>query len=177
MARNSSGIVRRLAREDVPQALQLSSEAGWNQTQADWQTMLDVEPEGCFAVDGDDGLAATATLVRYGERLGWLGMVLTSAKYRRQGFARSLVVTALDYADECGVQAVKLDATDQGQPLYESVGFQAEASVERWSRVFVFGTCWRETRAQLRWQRIWSFGKNVRSFGCHADGHSLTGRK
>jgi len=32
------------------------------------------------------------------------------------------------------IQSVKLDATDQGQPLYEKLGFRAEQSVERWVR-------------------------------------------
>ena len=33
-----------------------------------------------------------------------------------------------------GIETLKLDATDQGQPLYEKLGFRAEQAVERWSR-------------------------------------------
>ena len=33
-----------------------------------------------------------------------------------------------------GIETMKLDATDQGQPLYEKFGFQTEQEIERWSR-------------------------------------------
>jgi Acetyltransferase (GNAT) domain len=32
------------------------------------------------------------------------------------------------------IETVKLDATDQGRPLYEKMGFRFEQAVERWSR-------------------------------------------
>jgi GNAT superfamily N-acetyltransferase len=127
-------MTRRIESKDIASALRLSTEAGWNQTAADWQTLVDLEPDGCFALDGDNGIAATATLICYGERLGWLGMVLTRADYRRRGFARRLVTAALEYADQRGVPTIKLDATNQGQPLYESLGFRAEMTIERWRR-------------------------------------------
>ena len=40
--------VRRLTPSDIPAALELSSDAGWNQTQADWRMLLGMEPEGCL---------------------------------------------------------------------------------------------------------------------------------
>src|SRR5277367_3832666 len=44
-----------------------------------------------------------------------------------------LVQRALAMADGNGIQTVKLDATDQGQPLYEALGFVAEQEIQRWS--------------------------------------------
>jgi len=61
-------------------------------------------------------------------------MVLTDPAYRRRGLARSLVTPLLELADARGIESVKLDATDQGQHLYESLGFRAEQPVERWWR-------------------------------------------
>jgi hypothetical protein len=61
-------------------------------------------------------------------------MVLTNPAYRRRGFARSLLLRTIQRADELGIESLKLDATDQGQPLYESLGFRAEQPVERWWR-------------------------------------------
>lgn len=123
---------------DVPAALELSTGAGWNQTARDWRTLLALAPETCFAMDCDgalDGsLAATATLVCYGTKLAWVGMVLTRPDYRRRGLATILLKEALRAADERGVETVKLDATEMGRPLYGSLGFEPEQPVERWWR-------------------------------------------
>lgn len=126
--------LRRLRAEDIPSAAQLSAQAGWNQTEEDWRTLLDLSPEGCLAIEVDGHVAATTTLLCYGRKLAWIGMVLTKAEYQRRGFARRLLAQALEMANQMGIATVKLDATDQGQPLYESFGFRSEQEIERWSR-------------------------------------------
>ena len=126
--------LRRLRAEDIPPAAQLSAQAGWNQTEEDWRTLLELSPEGCLAIEVDGHLAATTTLLCYGRRLAWIGMVLTKAEYQRRGFARRLLAHALENADQMGIATIKLDATAQGQPLYERLGFRSEQEIERWSR-------------------------------------------
>lgn len=121
-----------LTSKNVPAALELSTAAGWNQTAADWRRLLELEPDGCFGIESDGRLAATATLLSYGTRLAWVGMVLTHSDYQRRGFARQLVKATLDVADERGIECVKLDATDQGHPLYAELGFVDEQPIERW---------------------------------------------
>ena len=127
-------ILRRLSIPDVPAALELSEQAGWNQTAEDWRMLIDLAPEGCIAIEVDGELAATTTLLCYGRRLAWIGMVLTKKSYRGRGFARRLLTQALSLADQKAIETVKLDATDQGQPLYEKMGFRSEQAVERWTR-------------------------------------------
>lgn len=126
--------VRLLTKRDVEAAIDLSTAVGWNQTVADWEMLLCLAPEGCFAIESGGALRATATLFSYGRRLEWVGMVLTHPLYRRRGFARALLEHVIHDADARGIACLKLDATDQGQPLYESLGFQAVESVERWWR-------------------------------------------
>lgn len=130
----SDAAVRLLQEQDIAIASRLSSEAGWNQTAEDWRMLLDLAPEGCFGIDADDRLVATATLVCYGRDLAWIGMVLTDSNYRRRGFARKLLQHTIDRADDLHVESLKLDATDQGQPLYEKLGFRREQRIERWWR-------------------------------------------
>src|SRR3954451_22253247 len=110
--------LRTMRHEDTPAAFQLSAHAGWNQTEEDWRTLLELSPEGCLAIEVDGQLAATTTLLCYGPKLAWIGMVLTKAEYQRRGFAKRLLALALQNADKMGIATIKLDATDQGQPLY-----------------------------------------------------------
>jgi GNAT superfamily N-acetyltransferase len=126
--------VRRLGASDVSAALALSMQAGWNQTADDWRMLLELAPQGCLAIEVDGELAATTTLLCYGCRLAWVGMVLTKKQFQGRGFARRLLSEVLKIADQLNIETVKLDATDQGRPLYEKSGFRKEQTVERWSR-------------------------------------------
>jgi len=136
-------IAERLLRlGDVAAALQLSTQAGWNQTEDDWHTLRNLAPESCWVIEMDGKLAATTTLLCYGRRLGWIGMVLTSQEYRRRGLAKRLLTTVLAQADSIGIETLKLDATEQGRPLYEQFGFRSEQEIERWSgRVMARNDC------------------------------------
>ncbi|MBS1822328.1 MAG: GNAT family N-acetyltransferase [Acidobacteria bacterium] len=91
-------------------------------------------PEGCRCIEDGGMVVATATLIPFGEQLAWIGMVLTHPEYRRRGLARLLVEDAIADAECLGIQTIKLDATSEGLPLYESLGFEVEQAVERWGR-------------------------------------------
>jgi GNAT superfamily N-acetyltransferase len=130
----SGAVLRSLVATDIPAAVGLSAQAGWNQTSEDWCMLVDLAPQGCLAIEVEGELAATTTLLCYGQRLAWIGMVLTKVSYRGRGYARRLLTQALAQADQMRIETVKLDATDQGRPLYEKMGFRFEQAVERWSR-------------------------------------------
>lgn len=126
--------LRLMSINDLADACELSLAAGWNQTAEDWKMLLELAPDGCFGIETEGHLVSSTTVVSYGQRLGWIGMVLTRPEYRGRGFARRLFAHALAYVDSYGLETVKLDATDQGRPLYEKFGFIAERPIERWSR-------------------------------------------
>ena len=44
--------------------------------------------------------------------------------YRRRGIARALMVTMIDWCKAEGFNSVGLHASDEGRPLYESLGFK-----------------------------------------------------
>jgi GNAT superfamily N-acetyltransferase len=131
---SENGVLRSLRPADVPAAFELSAHAGWNQTEDDWRMLLALAADGCMAIEIDGVLAATTTLLCYGRQLAWIGMVLTKGEFQRRGLAKRLFTEALARADNMGIATVKLDATDQGQPLYEKFGFRGERVIERWSR-------------------------------------------
>ena len=124
--------IRLLFESDITAAMQLKQAAGWNQTEEDWRRLLALEPNGCFAAVKGGRLVGTTTTTTYGNELAWIGMVLVDPKERRQGIATRLMNVALNYLNG-KVATVKLDATAQGQPVYERLGFEVESVLERWS--------------------------------------------
>jgi|SRR5579872_2166131 len=125
--------LRVLTAADIPGGMRLKETAGWNQTELDWRNVMALAPEGCFGIESDGDLRATATAVAFGQELGWIGMVLTDPAYRGRGFARCLMEHAIGHLQQRGVRRIKLDATDMGRPLYERLGFRAEGGIERWA--------------------------------------------
>ncbi|MEO8663235.1 MAG: GNAT family N-acetyltransferase [Bryobacteraceae bacterium] len=126
--------IRPLLQSDVSGALDLCTAANWNQTAADWERMLALQPDGCWCVERDGRVVATASLVRWGTSLGWIGMVLTAPDQRGQGLARALMNHAIATARAWRIPSVWLDATDMGIALYRSLGFVYECAIERFHR-------------------------------------------
>lgn len=125
---------RDLTLDDIPSAMELSIAAGWNQTPEDWDRILGLSPHGCRCIEVAGKVIATTTVVVYETALAWVGMVLTHPEHRRQRLATRLMEDAIANAEREGVFTLKLDATDEGRPLYESFGFIVEGAVERWGR-------------------------------------------
>jgi GNAT superfamily N-acetyltransferase len=109
--------------------LALSTEAGWNQNEADWRFFL---TKGIvFGVrDRKRQLVATAALLPYAGTDAWISMVLVTARHRRRGLATRLVDACLDTAIRLGVTAC-LDATPAGAAVYGPLGFQPTIELRR----------------------------------------------
>ena len=120
---------------DIPLGLRLSRQAGWNQLEADWRRMRDLEPEGGLVAEWNGVPVGTTIAVTFGP-VAWIAMVLVDEAYRGRGIARHLMSTALKWLDEQGVATVRLDATPLGRPVYERLGFGPQFELQRWD-----GTC------------------------------------
>jgi len=120
-----------LTKNDIPAVLKLAHLAGWNQTHADIERMLDFAPEGCFGVWVDDRLVSTTMAFPYGTDLGWIAMVLTNPEDRGKGYAGIVFDHAIAWLQNLGVAWIKLDASSMGQPLYERRSFEQECRMER----------------------------------------------
>ena len=121
-----------LSESHLPEALRLTEQSQWNQTERDWRRLLQSSPKGCFGAFLDGRLIGTVTTVAYGTELAWIGMMLVDPDYRRRGLGTRLMQTALEHLQRIGVNSIKLDATPSGRPLYESMGFRPEGLIERW---------------------------------------------
>lgn len=116
----------------IPAGMKLKEAAGWNQTERDWARLLSMEPEGCFGLVRDGEVVASTTAVCFGQKLAWIGMVLTDPASRGRGYARRLMEHAHEFVKRRGVEWIKLDATDMGRPLYLKLGYEDEQPIERW---------------------------------------------
>jgi GNAT superfamily N-acetyltransferase len=123
--------IAKLTARDLPAAMHLSTQAGWNQIEADWARLIDLEPDHCLAGWMGCRIVATATLIRYSSRMGWVGMVLVDTEYRGRGFGGQMMDAVLELADQSNVAVLGLDATDAGRPLYVKRGFVDIAGINR----------------------------------------------
>jgi GNAT superfamily N-acetyltransferase len=124
--------LRVMTKQDGPAGLRLKELAGWNQTASDWNRFLGASPEGCFVAEENGLVCGTATTICYEDRFAWIGMVLVDPEYRKRGVGTQLLERTIEYLDQRAVPTMKLDATPQGRPLYEKLGFVAECEIERW---------------------------------------------
>jgi GNAT superfamily N-acetyltransferase len=124
--------LRIMTKADVPAGMRLKEIAGWNQTAEDWMRFLDASERGCFVAEVDGEVRGTVTTITYEQRFAWVGMVLVDPQYRGRGLGTKLLKTAIEYLQDARIAAIKLDATPQGKPIYEKLGFQAEYEIERW---------------------------------------------
>src|ERR1700704_681328 len=119
----------RLGPDDAPGGLALSTEAHWNQNEADWRFFLTLGT--VFGVrDRDSRLIASAALLPYTSGNAWISMVLVTANWRRRGLATKLVDACLDAAAAQGL-TTWLDATPAGAPGYGPLGFSPPLKLRR----------------------------------------------
>ncbi|HTU81788.1 MAG TPA: GNAT family N-acetyltransferase [Candidatus Acidoferrales bacterium] len=90
-----------------------------------------------FAVRGDDvvGVAAFSVTDEYraqalGTPRGWVNSVFVLPELRRQGVARRLMEAGIAWLRARGCVKVRLRTSDEGEPLYRSLGFVAGREME-----------------------------------------------
>jgi ribosomal protein S18 acetylase RimI-like enzyme len=95
---------------------------------------------GWFAVAENGDIAAGAGLwlmdwpphmIGPDSRRGNILNVYTDPRYRRQGLARRLTETAVEWCCAHGVLTVILHASDEGRGLYRSLGFEPTNEMRR----------------------------------------------
>jgi len=130
---DASDHIERLTAADAADGLALSTEAGWNQTEADWTLLLDVGI-GFGIRSGAGRVIATSLALPYPPDFGWVSLVLVHAPYRRRGLATRLMGRAVDALRTAGLVPM-LDATVAGRAVYTTLGFADVERINRWRGV------------------------------------------
>jgi GNAT superfamily N-acetyltransferase len=114
---------------DAAGGLLLSTEAHWNQNEADWRFFL--TKGTVFGMrDRSERLIATAALLPYSGGNAWISMVLVTESWRRRGLATRLVDACLEKAERLGI-TTWLDATPAGATVYGPLGFTPTIGLRR----------------------------------------------
>jgi GNAT superfamily N-acetyltransferase len=127
-------IVRTMTVEDLPLAMRLKSQPGWNQTEADWRRFMAITPDACFVAEQDGVPVATTVACVFGD-VAWLAMVLVDEVVRGRGIGTAIVRHAIEYLDHLPVRTIRLDATPLGKPVYEKLGFIEDYPIARYGGV------------------------------------------
>lgn len=120
--------IRRLNRGDLVPCADLCEDRGWPRDEHRWGLLLSAGTG--YGIDAPDGkgLAGTCLTMPYGSDLTAVGMLLVAERYARQGLARRLMRHVMEAV---GDTPLALYATEQGQPLYEGLGFSPVGTAER----------------------------------------------
>jgi GNAT superfamily N-acetyltransferase len=122
MAATDQLAIVELGAADAPAGLMLSTEAHWNQNEADWRFFIANGPV-VGVRDHDGRLIATAALLPYTDSNAWISMVLVTANRRRRGLATRLLDKCLATAKHRSITPW-LDATPDGAAVYGPLGFK-----------------------------------------------------
>jgi len=117
-----------LTPDDAGRGFALSTEIGWNQTEADWTYMLE-NGDGVGLTDGNGKLVASAMALPYGA-FGWVCMVLVAPDWRRRGLATDLMNDVIERLTSKSI-VPGLDATPDGREVYRRIGFLDVYGLER----------------------------------------------
>ena len=130
MAPTDACHIVQLSHNDMEQACSLSRQAGWNQTERDWDLFF--RHGMVFGIQPEQSLiAATAAILPYGDQLAWISMVLTKTQWRGRGFGTALLKHCLQWTEQ-QQRVAYLDATPDGEPIYRSLGFEPSFRITRW---------------------------------------------
>jgi predicted N-acetyltransferase YhbS len=123
----STSITYRPMREgDLPGAHALSQAVRWPHRPEDWQFALGLGAG--FVAEHDGVVAGTGLSWNQGPDHGTLGLIIVSPDHQGQGIGRKLMQLVLE---QLGQRRTLLIATVAGQPLYESLGFQAVGTIQQ----------------------------------------------
>ena len=97
-----------------------------------WQWILDAQEGAIFVAERRDQIVGTGAGLGFGPT-GWIGGLGVEPGSRRRGIATRLTGQVVQWLRDQGAGTLLLQATAQGQPVYERLGFVAEGAYRMWA--------------------------------------------
>jgi GNAT superfamily N-acetyltransferase len=115
--------IRQMEPRDLPAAIALASAQGWRDRTGFFEIVF--RTPTCRSLVGEmgDQLVATGVATANGP-VGWLGGIVVVQSWRRRGFGRALTLALIAGLRAAGCRTISLEATDEGRPMYEAMGFR-----------------------------------------------------
>jgi len=120
-----SSSLRLFKESDIEFAYETTKIEGWNYAKKDIQRMLSYNPSGCFVAEINGKRAGHVFSVTYGT-LGWVGLLIVRAEYRRKGIGTALTKEAINHLLTSGVETVRLEAVSEIATIYRKLRFVDE---------------------------------------------------
>jgi GNAT superfamily N-acetyltransferase len=124
-------LLRPFTAAHIDSFLQLAAAEDWITDRRELEFLTRCFPQGCLVGTVDAEPVAFITAMRYAAS-AWIGNLLVTPGYRRQGLARALMATVLQRLESNGCATVWLTASSDGAHLYQTLGFVQIDTVQRW---------------------------------------------
>ena len=118
--------VKTMSPEDFDFAVQITDKMNWNLTTADFEFMIELEPDGCFVLLENSKKIGLATTVSFGT-IAWFGNLIVNESHRKRGAGSQLVKHSVEYLTHKHVKTVGLYAYMDRIPFYERLGFKRDS--------------------------------------------------
>jgi hypothetical protein len=123
----------RLTEAHIAECVELSSEAGWNQTIEDWALfMRQGTVLGLLTAHGIP--VASGAVLPYPDNFAWISMVLVTASRRHERIGTSILEACCAEIAQRGLLSM-LDATPAGERIYRPLGFEGIFNLSRWQGI------------------------------------------
>ncbi|EJR24035.1 GNAT family N-acetyltransferase [Bacillus cereus] len=121
--------VERLRKEKIEDIVALSSYIGWDYNREEIETIF--SSGIVYGVWNErEELIASAAIILYEEKLASIGMVIVHPNYKGRGIGKTITNACMKSV--LAQTAIMLIATDEGEFLYEKLGFRAVSYVSKY---------------------------------------------